>query len=348
MSDTFDNMLPSWNEDPVWENTLRPTQLNDFVGQQRIRANISIYVQAALGRGDALDHILFHGPPGLGKTTLANIIAAELDVPMSAASGPALERPKDLAAILSRLEPRSVLFIDEIHRLPTSVEEILYPAMEDFQLDIIVGEGPTARSIKLALPPFTLVGATTRASLLSKPLRDRFGIREKLEYYDIGDLADILEANARKLSIELARDLLHRLAQRSRGTPRVAIQLLKRVRDFLEVEGRVDSEPALEKMLDRIGVDSRGLLPGDIEYLSVLALKFQGGPTGLNTLAAALGEDKDTLESYVEPYLIREGMIDRTPKGRCLTSGAYKHLGMVVPASDSRQSSLFGTDGGVL
>ena len=343
-----DAHIQDWTQaEPVMEAQLRPSRLQGFVGQQRIRTNLEVYIAAARQREGALDHVLFHGPPGLGKTTLAHIIATELGVPLSLASGPALERPKDLAALLTQVAPRGVLFIDEIHRMPTQVEEILYSAMEDFEIVIMVGEGPTARSVKLPLQPFTLVGATTRASLLSKPLRDRFGIREKLDYYDQSELRDILQANAQRLDLELGTELVHALSQRSRGTPRIAIQLLKRVRDFVQVQGQPKTEAHRRDLFARIGVDDRGLLPLDREFLDTLAHKFSGGPTGLSTLAAAMGEDSDTLESYVEPYLIREGLIERTPRGRRLTVRGYEHLGLSVPLGmTGPQSSLFaGSDG---
>lgn len=330
MSD--DAQIQDWTQvEPVIEAQLRPSHLRGFVGQQRIRTNLEVYIAAARQREGSLDHVLFHGPPGLGKTTLAHIIATEMAVPLTLASGPALDKPKDLAALLTQVAPRGVLFIDEIHRMPTQVEEILYSAMEDFEIVIMVGEGPTARSVKLPLQPFTLVGATTRASLLSKPLRDRFGIREKLDYYDHHELREILQTNAAKLELTLHSDLLEALSRRSRGTPRIAIQLLKRVRDFVEVQGEPQTEAARHALFERIGVDVRGLLPLDREFLATLAHKFSGGPTGLSTLAAAMGEDGDTLESYVEPYLIREGFVERTPRGRRLTVRGYEHLGLSVP-----------------
>jgi Holliday junction DNA helicase RuvB len=316
------------------ERALRPERLADFVGQRAVCSNLAVFIQAARQRREALDHVLFSGPPGLGKTTLAHIVSRELGVGFRASSGPVIGRPGDLAAILTNLEPRDVLFIDEIHRLPAVVEEILYPAMEDFKLDLIIGEGPAARSIRIEIAPFTLVGATTRAGLLSNPLRERFGIPLRLEFYDSADLKTIVERGAARLGFSLTPDGAAEIASRSRGTPRIAIRLLKRVRDFAAVAGlaAVDAAAA-DAALKRLRVDEKGLDGMDARYLRCLAETFQGGPVGIETLAAALSEARDTLEDVVEPYLMQQGFVLRTPRGRTLGAPAWTHLGLPRPAA---------------
>jgi Holliday junction DNA helicase RuvB len=313
------------------EDSLRPQNLGEMIGQPRLRENLSVFVRAARERGEPLDHVLFHGPPGLGKTSLARIVAAELDAQFRATSGPAIERPGDLAALLSNVEAGDVLFIDEIHRLSPSVEEILYPAMEDFQLDLLIGEGPTARSIRLDLPRFTLVGATTRAGLLTSPLRDRFGWSARLEYYPVDDLEQIVRRSGGLLGIEVETKAAHEIARRARGTPRIANRLLRRVRDFAVVRAGDPHHVRLDTAryaLDRLEVDEAGFDGLDRDFLSTLVEKFAGGPVGLETLAAAVGEDKGTLEDVVEPYLIHCGYLARTPRGRVATERAFDHLGV--------------------
>ena len=313
------------------EDSLRPQNLGEMIGQPRLRENLSVFVRAARERGEPLDHVLFHGPPGLGKTSLARIVAAELDAQFRATSGPAIERPGDLAALLSNVEAGDVLFIDEIHRLSPSVEEILYPAMEDFQLDLLIGEGPTARSIRLDLPRFTLVGATTRAGLLTSPLRDRFGWSARLEYYPVDDLEQIVRRSGGLLGIEVETKAAHEIARRARGTPRIANRLLRRVRDFAAVRAGDPHHVRLDTAryaLDRLEVDEAGFDGLDRDFLSTLVEKFAGGPVGLETLAAAVGEDKGTLEDVVEPYLIHCGYLARTPRGRVATERAFDHLGV--------------------
>ncbi|HSU78083.1 MAG TPA: Holliday junction branch migration DNA helicase RuvB [Burkholderiales bacterium] len=316
------------------ERTLRPRLLDDYIGQEKLRGQFAVFIEAARKRREALDHVLLFGPPGLGKTTLAHIVAHELGVNLRHTSGPVLERPGDLAAILTNLEPRDVLFIDEIHRLSPVVEEILYPALEDFQLDIMIGEGPAARSIKLDLPPFTLAGATTRAGMLTNPLRERFGIVVRLEFYNEAELATIVRRSARLLKVALEDEGAREIACRSRGTPRVANRLLRRVRDYAEVkaDGRVTrgiAEAAL-KMLD---VDSLGLDVMDRKLLLAVIEKFGGGPVGLENLAHAIGEDAETIEDVLEPYLIQQGYLQRTPRGRMATLTAYRHFGIVAPSA---------------
>jgi Holliday junction DNA helicase RuvB len=322
------------------EERLRPRRLAEFVGQPHLRENLAVFLAAARERGECVDHLLFHGPPGLGKTALAHIVAEEMQAGFRATSGPVLERAGDLAALLSNLEPGDVLFIDEIHRLPAVVEEILYPAMEDFQLDVLIGQGPSARSIRLDLPRFTLVGATTRAGLLSSPLRDRFGWVARLEYYPPADLVAILERSARLLSLRLEPEAALEIARRSRGTPRVAIRLLRRVRDFAEVEDGRDAPVSLERTrsaLGRLDVDEAGFDRLDRELLRTLVEKFGGGPVGLETLAAALGEDRGTLEDLVEPFLLKAGYLDRTPRGRMATELACRHLGLATALERQRR-----------
>jgi holliday junction DNA helicase RuvB len=309
------------------DRSLRPRSLGEYIGQGRIKENLSVFIEAACGRGEALDHLLFHGPPGLGKTTLAHIIARELGVQIRTTSGPVVEKPGDLAAILTNLEPRDVLFIDEIHRLPAIVEEILYPAMEDYKLDILIGQGPSARSIKIDLAPFTLVGATPRSGLLTKPLRDRFGIMFRLEYYSDQELMTIVTRAARILDVEIDEDGAMEIASRSRATPRIANRLTRRVRDFAQVRGcgRIDTAIA-HTALDMLDVDALGLDTMDRKYLEAIVFKFGGGPVGIETLAAAIGEERDTIEDVYEPYLVKEGFVDRTPRGRMATRRTYDHF----------------------
>lgn len=317
------------SEDEVIDRAIRPKKLADYTGQKHVVEQLSIYIEAARGRSDALDHVLIFGPPGLGKTTLANIIANEMGVSIKTTSGPILEKAGDLAALLTNLEPNDVLFIDEIHRLSPVVEEILYPAMEDYQLDIMIGEGPAARSLKLDLPPFTLIGATTRAGALTSPLRDRFGIVQRLEFYNVEDLTTIVSRSAHFLELQMAAEGAREVAGRSRGTPRIANRLLRRVRDFAEVRanGNITEEVA-GQALDMIDVDRAGFDYMDRKLLEAIMEKFDGGPVGLENLAAAIGEEKDTIEDVIEPFLIQQGFIQRTPRGRIATQRAYQHFGL--------------------
>ena len=335
-------VAPERGEDDVLEASLRPKRLSEFVGQAQARENLAVFIQAAKSRGEALDHVLFSGPPGLGKTTLAQIVARELGVNFRSTSGPVLARAGDLAAILTNLEPRDVLFIDEIHRLNPAVEEILYPAMEDYELDLVIGEGPSARSVKITLAPFTLVGATTRSGLITTPLRDRFGIPIRLNFYSADELLSIVERGARVLEFELTADGAREIASRARGTPRIAGRLLKRLRDFASVAGRtrVDAAAA-DEALTRLEVDKRGLDAFDRRYLKLIAEGFGGGPVGIETIAAALGEARDAIEEIVEPFLLQQGFVQRTPRGRLLTGAAFAHLGLPPPARDPSQYGLF-------
>ena len=316
-------------EDVRIETTLRPQCLSDYVGQEKIKSTLKIYIEAAKSRGEALDHVLFYGPPGLGKTTLSGIIANEMGSRLKVTSGPAIEKPGEMAAILNNLKDGDILFVDEIHRLPRQVEEVLYPAMEDYSIDIMIGKGQGARSIRLDLPKFTLVGATTRAGLLTAPLRDRFGVINKLEFYTVDELKQIIIRSAGLLNVEIDEKGATELARRSRGTPRLANRLLKRVRDFAQVKyDGVITEDVANLALDLLEVDKLGLDKGDRSILETMIDKFDGGPVGLDTLAAALGEDSGTLEDVYEPYLIQNGLLQRTPRGRIATRLAYEHLGV--------------------
>ena len=328
-------------DDEAIDRAIRPTRLADYVGQPAVREQMAIFIEAARGRGEALDHTLIFGPPGLGKTTLANIIANEVGVNLRHTSGPVLERPGDLAALLTNLEPRDLLFIDEIHRLSPVVEEVLYPAMEDYQLDIMIGEGPAARSIKLDLPPFTLVGATTRAGSLTAPLRDRFGIVQRLEFYSDEDLCSIVTRSAQIIGVEMAPAGAREIARRSRGTPRIANRLLRRVRDYAEVkaDGRVSAEVA-DRALTMLNVDPCGFDAMDRRLLMTIIEKFDGGPVGVDSLAAAIGEERGTIEDVLEPFLIQQGFIMRTTRGRQATRHAYQHFGLTPPPRDDLRENM--------
>lgn len=343
MANPRPGILSADRRDDDSEASLRPLSLADFTGQAAARANLQVFINAARTRGDALDHVLFVGPPGLGKTTLAQIVARELGVNFRSTSGPVIAKAGDLAAQLTNLEERDVLFIDEIHRLNPAVEEILYPAMEDYQLDLIIGEGPAARSVKIDLPKFTLVGATTRAGLLTTPLRDRFGIPIRLQFYTVEELQGIVARGARVLGVPMSEDGANEIARRSRGTPRIAGRLLRRVRDFAIVDGDPQVTRAVaDKALGLLDVDAIGLDQMDRRYLTTVAINFGGGPVGIETIAASLSEPRDAIEEIIEPFLLQQGFIQRTPRGRLLTPHAFRHLGMPEPQREAAQFGLFG------
>jgi Holliday junction DNA helicase RuvB len=323
------------DDDAQYETGLRPRTLRDYIGQERLRENLIVSIEAARGRGEALDHVLLYGPPGLGKTTLANVIGNELGVPVRATSGPVLEKPGDLAAILTNLKPREVLFIDEVHRMSPIVEETLYPAMEDYELDIMIGQGPGARSVKMPVQPFTLIGATTRAGLLTSPLRARFGIVHRLEFYGEADLATIVRRSAGILGVGINADASNEIARRSRGTPRIANRLLRRVRDFAQVRAAGEITSAVcHDALELMEVDANGFDESDRRLIRTIIEKFGGGPVGLGSLAAAIGEEKDAIEDIYEPFLIQIGFLDRTPRGRVATARAYEYFGLIAPRKD--------------
>jgi Holliday junction DNA helicase RuvB len=338
-------ITPERRDEDIAELKLRPQRLAEFIGQQQARANLSVFIEAARARNEALDHVLLVGPPGLGKTTLAQIVSRELGVNFRATSGPVIAKAGDLAALLTNLEERDVLFIDEIHRLNPAVEEVLYPAMEDFQLDLIIGEGPAARSVKIDLAKFTLVGATTRAGLLTNPLRDRFGIPVRLNFYTEAELEQIVNRGSRVLGLGMTEDGANEIARRSRGTPRIAGRLLRRVRDFADV-GKVDKvdRKLANKALLELEVDAAGLDAMDRRYLMTIAEHYGGGPVGVETLAAALSEPRDAIEEIIEPFLIQKGFLQRTPRGRLITGHAFKHLGLAEPKRDPSQFGLFAQD----
>ncbi|HVV39525.1 MAG TPA: Holliday junction branch migration DNA helicase RuvB [Nitrobacter sp.] len=347
MTDPSRLVTPERRSDDVGDTALRPQKLTEFVGQAQARANLQVFIDAARKRKEALDHVLFVGPPGLGKTTLAQIVARELGVGFRATSGPVIAKAGDLAALLTNLEERDVLFIDEIHRLSPQVEEVLYPAMEDFQLDLIIGEGPAARSVKIDLAKFTLVGATTRAGLLTNPLRDRFGIPVRLNFYTVAELELIVTRGARVLGVGMTMDGANEIARRARGTPRIAGRLLRRVRDFAEAaDAKAVDRAIADHALGALEVDAAGLDAMDRRYLTTIALNYGGGPVGVETMAAALSEPRDAIEDIIEPFLIQCGYLQRTPRGRLLTSHAFRHLGLAEPSRDAAQFGLFGQDEG--
>ena len=340
MDDSITN-IEADNEEVLFESTLRPNQFEDYIGQEKTKRNLEIFIEAARIRGDALDHVLFYGPPGLGKTTLANIIASEMGANIKSTSGPVIEKSGDLAAILTNLKKGDILFIDEIHRLSNVIEEILYSAMEDYNLDIMIGQGPSARSIKLELPPFTLVGATTRAGLLTSPLRDRFGVVHRLDYYSSEELKTIITRSSSILKIEIHPEGAGEIARRSRGTPRISNRLLKRVRDYAQVKANgVITKDVAEKSLAMMEIDHFGLDKMDHKLMLTLIEKFRGGPVGVESLAASISEEKDTIEDVLEPYLMQSGFIQRTPRGRIATEIAYKHFG-ITPPKKNQQDKLF-------
>ena len=340
MDDSITN-IEADNEEVLFESTLRPNQFEDYIGQEKTKRNLEIFIEAARIRGDALDHVLFYGPPGLGKTTLANIIASEMGANIKSTSGPVIEKSGDLAAILTNLKKGDILFIDEIHRLSNVIEEILYSAMEDYNLDIMIGQGPSARSIKLELPPFTLVGATTRAGLLTSPLRDRFGVVHRLDYYSSEELQTIITRSSSILKIEIHPEGAGEIARRSRGTPRISNRLLKRVRDYAQVKANgIITKDVAEKSLAMMEIDHFGLDKMDHKLMLTLIEKFRGGPVGVESLAASISEEKDTIEDVLEPYLMQSGFIQRTPRGRIATEIAYKHFG-ITPPKKNQQDKLF-------
>ncbi len=333
------------NDDAIVGNS-RPKELSDFIGQKQVRDNLSIFIGAAQSRAEPMDHVLLHGPPGLGKTTLAEIISRELKVGFKATSGPVVAKAGDLAAILTNLQTNDVLFIDEIHRLSPIVEEILYPAVEDYKLDLVIGEGPAARSVRIDLNPFTLIGATTRAGLITTPLRDRFGILFHLQYYETDDLQKIITRAANLVNVNMTEDGAREIARRSRGTPRIAGRLFRRVRDFATVSKlKSIDKKAADEALNRLDVDTKGLDALDRRYLGIIAKNYKGGPVGIETLSAALSEERDTIEEVVEPYLIQEGLLMRTPRGRALAEGAYQHLGLQVPKNLNQFELITGEEG---
>jgi len=333
-------------EEDAAELALRPQTLDEFIGQKQVRENLKIFIAAAKARKEALDHVLFHGPPGLGKTTLAQIVAREMGVGFRATSGPVIQKAGDLAAQLTNLQAHDVLFIDEIHRLNPAIEEILYPAMEDFQLDLMIGEGPAARSVRIELPPFTLIGATTRSGLMTRPLRERFGIPLRMIFYEPAELETIVQRAARVLKMDMAKDGGAEIAKRSRGTPRVANRLLRRVRDFAAVGGaKVVDAKAADSALTRLEVDARGLDAMDRKYLACIAENYGGGPVGVETLAAALSEQRDVIEDVIEPYLMQLGLLMRTPRGRLLSETGYRHLGLQIPKGQKQQLDLLASSG---
>ena len=335
-------VAPERRDDDATEASLRPQRLAEFIGQEKACANLKVFIEAARARKEALDHVLLVGPPGLGKTTLAQIVARELGVNFRSTSGPVIAKAGDLAALLTNLEDRDVLFIDEIHRLNPAIEEILYPAMEDYQLDLIIGEGPAARSVKIDLSRFTLVGATTRSGLLTTPLRDRFGIPIRLGFYEVAELETIVKRSARVLGLSVAADGAHEIARRARGTPRIAGRLLKRVRDFALVAGDASIERSVaDRALGNLEVDAAGLDAMDRRYLLLIAEHYGGGPVGIETISAALSEPRDAIEDIIEPFLIQRGFVQRTPRGRMLSAHAFKHLGLAEPARDAAQMPLF-------